>query len=141
MPSPKDTPNTPAPASHPRAKRNWLKYAVFTGMFLLASVGFYFHHFPAGVDFWPWYLARVEGPILKSPDGQRELRVFFNDAGAMHSGNHWTWIVEDCWWCGSRVVDEGYLDYDALRTKSVPITWEANNEFRVDFLQDRYSAR
>ncbi len=123
------------------AIRNLLKSAVLIAIILLAAVRFYFDHVPVGAPFQPWILARVEGPILKSPDGKRMLRIFFNGAGAMHSGNHWTWIVEDCWWCGWRVVDEGYLDYDAIVTKSVPLTWEANNEFHAEFLPGRYSGR
>jgi hypothetical protein len=56
----------------------------------------------------------------------------------MHSGNHWTWIIEDCWWCGWRVIDEGYLGYDVrIGDTPLPLEWESNNEFRVDYLPGR----
>jgi hypothetical protein len=64
----------------------------------LGLVRGYFGFIPRGVSLDPWLLARVDGPELRSPDGQRSVRVYFNDAGAMHRGNHWTWVIETNWW-------------------------------------------
>jgi hypothetical protein len=75
------------------------KLAIATACAMLAgvlAVRAYFAVVPRGASLQAWTLARVDGPELKSPDGRRVVRAYFNDAGAMHSGNHWTWIVENC---------------------------------------------
>jgi hypothetical protein len=105
----------------------------------LAAARTYFAFVPRGASLEPRTLWRVDGPVLRSPDGRRVVRVYFNDAGAMHSGNHWTWLVEDKWWCGRRVVAEGYLGPDvAVGGGPVPLTRGPNNEVRVTFLRRRY---
>lgn len=120
-------------------KRNLAVAAALVVVLGVAAVRGYFAIVPRGASFYPWTMARVDGPILKSPDGQRTVRVYFNDAGAMHSGNHWTWVVEDSWLCGRRVVSEGYLGPDvAVSGAPVPLEWGAHNEIRVQFLAGRH---
>jgi hypothetical protein len=120
-------------------KRKLAIAAVLTVMLAIAAVRVYFGIVPRGASFYPWTMARVDGPTLKSPDGQRTVRVYFNDAGAMHSGNHWTWVVEDSWLWGRRVVSEGYLGPDvAVRGASVSLEWTPRNEVRVHFLSGRH---
>jgi hypothetical protein len=120
-------------------KRNILIAAACVAVVALAAVRTYFGFVPRGAAFQPWVLARVDGPELRSPDGRRVVRVYFNDAGGMHSGNHWTWVVEDGWWLGRRVVAEGYLGPDvAVRGAAVPLEWGPDNEVRVRFLPRRY---
>src|SRR5262245_42535422 len=105
----------------------------------VATVRSYFAIVPRGASFFPWKMARVDGPTLSSPDGQRTVHVYFNDAGAMHSGNHWTWIVEDSRWWGRRVVTEGYLSSDvAVSGEPVPLEWGSGNDVRVRFLPGRH---
>ena len=61
---------------------------------------------PVGASILPFLLASVDnGHIL--PD--RDYRVFYNDAGAAHSGYHWTWIVDDRVFYRI-VVAEGYSE-------------------------------
>jgi len=104
-----------------------------------AALRAYFAVIPRGASFQPWVLARVDGPELTSPDGRRVVRAYFNDAGAMHSGNHWTWVVEDCWWSGRHVVAQGYLGSDvAVSGAPFPIEWGPADDFRVRFLPRRY---
>src|SRR5262245_23140597 len=89
-----------------------------------ATARTYFTYIPRGARFLPWVLASVDGPVLRSPDGQRRIEVYFNDAGAAHRGNHWTWIVEDSWLLGRRVVAQGYLGPDVRFGEApVPIKW------------------
>src|SRR4051812_33685795 len=66
---------------------------------------------PAAADFWPFLAASHEGPTLVSPDGTRIIRLYFNDAGAMHSGHHWTWLVTDDWLWGKYVLVAGYSTF------------------------------
>ena len=108
----------------------------------LAAVRAYFAIVPHGVRYAPWTEARVDGPVFVSPDGRRVVRAYFNDAGAMHSGNHWTWIVEDSRWYGRFVVAEGFLGPEvAVSGQPVPLEWVGNKEIRVRFLPKRYWER
>jgi hypothetical protein len=128
------------PAPMPRPLKRKLAIAMALVVVLaIAVVRGYFAIIPRGASFYPWTMARVDGPTLNSPDGRRTVRVYFNDAGAMHSGNHWTWIVEDSWLWGRRVVAEGYVGPDvAVSGKPVPLEWGPRNEVRVRFLPGRY---
>ncbi len=49
----------------------------------------------------------------------RPYRIYYNDAGAMHSGNFWTWIVRDYGVCRV-VVAQGYST-TGVRKGDVPI--------------------
>jgi len=94
---------------------------------------------PYGASPIPFLFARVQGPILTSPNASRTLTVYFNDAGAAHSGNHWTWVVENHWLFGSRMVTEGYLGGEiAVSGDPVPHTWSDGNQIEVRYLISRY---
>lgn len=83
-------------------------------------------------------MASYPGPSFSSPDGHRNIKIYFNDAGGMHSGNHWTWVVENHWVTGPRVVSEGYLGGEHAQGKeAVPITWSNNHDFKIDYLPTR----
>jgi hypothetical protein len=93
---------------------------------------------PWGAPFLP-YLFSTRGAVLDSPDGRVRLRVMFNDAGAAHSGNHWTWIIRDSWLLGPRVVAEGYSDARfAVDREPFPAIWTSPRDLAVDFLSGRY---
>jgi hypothetical protein len=127
-----------APMPRPLKRKLVIVMAV-TALLAVAAVRVYFAIVPRGASFQPWTMARVDGPTLKSPDGQRTVRVYFNDAGAMHSGNHWTWVVEDSWLWGRAVVSVGYLGPDvAVSGEPVPLEWGPHNEVRVRFLPGRH---
>ena len=94
---------------------------------------------PWGAPFLPYLVYSARGPVLLSPDGRVPLQVVFNDAGAAHSGHHWTWIVEDSWILGHRVVAEGYSDARfAVEGDPFPAVWVAPEELAVEFLSVRY---
>jgi len=113
--------------------------SAFAAVVGAAAIRAYFAVIPRGASFQPWMFARVDGPELTSPDGRRVVRVYFNDAGAMHSGNHWTWVVEDSWWSGRKVVAQGYLGSNvAIGGAPVPLEWGPGDVARVKFLPRRY---
>jgi hypothetical protein len=77
---------------------------------------------------------------MQSPDGRRTVRVFFNDAGAAHSGNHWTWVIEDSWVLGRRVVAQGYLGPEfRMGEQPMPLDWRVGDEVHVKFANGRYA--
>jgi len=133
--------------SHSRRNESWLLKAMrrlaiataLTVILAIAAARVYFAIVPLNASFYPWTMARVEGPTLKSPDGRRTVRVYLNDAGALHSGNHWTWVVEDSWIWGRRVVSKGYLGRDVtVRGVPVPLEWGLGNEVRIRYLPGPY---
>ena len=68
-----------------------------------------YHAFvPRGASLEPFVGYSRELPPISSVTG-KTYRVYANDAGAMHSGNHWVWVVDHHWLTGRRVVLEGYV--------------------------------
>lgn len=98
-----------------------------------------YHAFvPRGADFYPFTTASFQLTELESPSG-KTYRVFVNDAGAMHSGNYWTWIVEDNLLSGMNVVSEGYITSEYSTGESeLTVSWE-NDQPSVQFEPSRYS--
>src|SRR4051812_18884446 len=97
---------------------------------------------PAGLrvgSFEPFYLWSRDLGTFPSPEGTLEVRVVVNDAGAMHSGNHWTWVLSFSRLCGWRVVAEGYLFYEDTRRETLPLRWLSEKEIEVRFRQGRRS--
>ena len=111
---------------------------LYAGLSLALLLRAYHQVIPWGAPF-PAYLFSTRGPVLESPDGSVRLQVAFNDAGAAHSGHHWTWIVQDSWLLGPRVVAEGYCDARfAVDREPFPTVWTAPRELVVDFVSTRY---
>ena len=121
-------------------KRNIAGLVITCIIALMAITARIWPHFvPWGASIPPFILASHAGPTLQSPDVQREIKVYFNDAGGMHSGNCWTWVVEDHWLFGPHVVSEGYLLHEhSTGVEPVPITWSTNNNFTIKFRPSRY---
>lgn len=97
-----------------------------------------YHSFvPRGASAMPYLLASVDGGTIESPNGT-VYEVWFNNAGAAHSGAHWTWIVETHLVHGKRVVTEGYLGSEfVVENRPIPISW--NGEIPViQFQPGRY---
>ena len=95
---------------------------------------------PAGADFYPFWLASAQGPSLASPERRRLVHVVFNDAGGMHSGNHWTWLIVDDVLLGRRVVAEGYSHPNVRRGDVLfPLQWLDYRTFSVEFIKGRYA--
>src|SRR5205085_11077770 len=76
-------------------------------LFVLART--LFERIPDGAVRVPYLIASRTGPVLVSPAKNRLIRIFYNDAGGAHSGNHWTWVVAYSLSRGRYVVAEGYL--------------------------------
>lgn len=104
-----------------------------------ATVRIYFIFVPRGVSLEPYLLASVNGGEIISPNGTH-YEVWFNDAGGAHSGNHWTWIVQDHIVFGRSVVTEGYLTSEFVvgaDRKPFPVAWEGNRPV-IEFADGRY---
>ena len=95
---------------------------------------------PAGVDnpiAWRWWA--VDGEPIRSPDGLWVISVRFHDAGAMHSGPHWTWLVARGRWGRRRVIAEGFSTSDVRMGRApLPVRWIDNKTFDIDFQSQRY---
>ena len=95
----------------------------------LLAVRLFREFVPGGATVLPFWLASDNGPELTSPSGARVVYVFFNDAGALHSGGHWTWVVEDHWFFGPRVVAEDELSRSIRNgDEPVPLSWDEDEE-------------
>jgi hypothetical protein len=102
----------------------------------------YRRYIPSGTEFYPyfhWLDPIVDGPRLVSPDGRRVVQVEFNDAGAAHSGNHWTWLIVDHWSTGKRVIAEGYSRSEVEHGRvAFPSRWLDGRSLSVTFVSGRY---
>ena len=107
----------------------WIYYAVI------------WHDIPSGVHNPTAWRSGEDGQALRSPDGSWTLRVRFNDGGAMHSGNFWTWVVAKDRWGREQVVAERYSPPQVrYGDQPLPARWIDNATVDVDFLPQRYSA-
>jgi hypothetical protein len=91
---------------------------------------------PAGASPIPFLLASVaKGNIVSG--GGREVGVFYNDAGAAHSGNHWTWVVHYSPAVGKRVLLQGYSGGEILESDA-RVRWVDDRKLVAEFLPGRY---
>ena len=90
-------------------------------------------------SFVPFYFASRDLGTFSSPEGTNEVTVIINDAGAMHSGNHWTWIIKSSPHDGGQVVAEGYLLYPDTCRETLPLRWLSERKIEVRFRQGRRS--
>lgn len=110
--------------------------AILTVLALLVVRG-YREFVPAGAKSTAYILASVEGGTITSPAGN-EYTIQFNDAGAMHSGHHWTWVVGYSWLTGSYVKTASYLGSEyAVDGKQIPIKWDGEQPL-LPFENSRY---
>jgi hypothetical protein len=90
-------------------------------------------------SFEPFYFNSRDLGTFPSPEGTNEVKVIVNDAGAVHAGHHWTWVLKCSRLGGKRVVAEGYLDYVDTRRGTLPLRWLSEGEIEVRFRQGRRS--
>lgn len=100
---------------------------------------------PFGASVQPYLLASRDGPVVTSPDGAIVLRVVFNDAGAAHSGHHWTWFVASSPVWGRRVVAQGYMPPEVAimangDNEPLPVRWLDDRTLEIEFRDGRRSA-
>ena len=82
----------------------------------------------------PYAVFAVDRGEHVSPDGTCWVRVVINDAGAMHSGNHWMFIARYHWSTGYRIVSAGYV---AGSRDPLPMKWIDSKVLRIEYLMDR----
>jgi hypothetical protein len=88
-----------------------------------------------------FFLWSTNHGVMTSPGGSSTIRVVVNDAGAMHSGNHWMWILGRTFVGREKVLGEGYIDnIEYVRARSIPVRWVSENEIEVDFCMSRKSS-
>ncbi|MGB0561772.1 MAG: hypothetical protein ACPGVO_08190 [Spirulinaceae cyanobacterium] len=118
-------------------KRKVLIALVCTGM-LATGVRIYYQWVPRGVAYTPFTSYSHQLPMLTSPNG-KTYQVFVNDAGAMHSGNYWAWVIDSHWLTGRYVVTEGYLTSDYAKGElELIVEWDSDLPV-IAFEDDRYS--
>ena len=104
---------------------------------LCVTLRIYHSFVPRGASPVPYLFASVDGGTIESPNGQM-YEIWFNDAGAAHSGAHWTWIVSTHLAYGKRVVAEGYLGSGyAVDNRPIPVLWDGDNPV-IEFQSGRY---
>lgn len=82
--------------------------------------------------------ARGTEVVLLSPSATNRVTVIVNDAGAMHSGNHYTWALAYDRLTGWRVVTAGYIDAaEYVETRRVPLRWLTDEEIETTFCEGR----
>lgn len=115
-----------------RTKRNLPRFIVGLVVVPAACIRLYFELVPRGAPLEPFLGYSFELPAITSPRG-KSYRVFINDAGAAHSGNHWTWIVDHHWLTGRYVVAEGYLTSEyANQSSALVVQWNGDRPI-IDF--------
>ena len=114
-----------------------IKRTVIVATCLLLLLRGYRELVPAGAKSTAYILASVDGGTITSPNGS-EYAIHFNDAGSMHSGNHWTWVVDYNWLTGLRVKTAGYLGAEyAVDREQIPIEWDGEDPI-LTFENGRY---
>ena len=96
---------------------------------------------PAGVGprSWQAYLTwSYDRNDIVSPDGRHRVMFRTNDAGAMRSGNCWTWAMARNPLFGKRVVAEGYTP-EFWDGPFRMYRWNADGSLTIDFLAGHQS--
>lgn len=120
-----------------RIKRTLFIVTCSTCVVVAIGVRAYFEYVPRGAAFIPFTGHSHELPAITSPNGA-SYRVFVNDAGAMHSGNYWTWVVGHHWLTGRYVVTEGYISTEySTGDSDLVVNWNADIPV-IDFEDGRY---
>ena len=99
------------------------------------------HFIPNGAKPTAFLLASTDRQSSTSPSG-RKLSYRFNDAGAAHSGFHYTWCYTDHWLTGKKVVASGFSE-PSVRSGEVPfpLVWHENGtDFSVRFTAGRHDS-
>ena len=120
-------------AARGRRKRNLA--ILLVAVIMLGCVGFrtYRHLVPWGMDHNSWEAfnrAGIDQGWRVSPGGSRRVRVVVNDAGGMHSGRFYVWILAPNLLWGDRVVAAGYVDDSRA---PVTVRWLDETSFEVKF--------
>src|SRR6266446_9488538 len=94
----------------------------------LGFVGYYFYRqsIYSVIDRDPMWVSMVteDAGSISSPKGTSTLHITFHDAGAVHSGNFWTWITVKDWLRGRKLVAEGYSSYPVrYQHTAFPVEW------------------
>ena len=99
------------------------------------------HFVPPGVKPTAFLLASTEQQSATSPGG-RKLYYRFNDAGAAHSGFHYTWCYTDHWLTGKKVIAGGFSEPEVRRGEiALPLVWHENGkDFSVRFAAGRHDS-
>jgi hypothetical protein len=122
--------------------RRWTLAAAILALVFFACLRTYRQVIPRGADRYPFWFASDDGPSFVSPDGQRAVHVVFNDAGGMHSGFHWTWLIVDDLLLGRTVVAEGFsLPAVRRREVSFPFRWVDDRTFSAGFVAGRHDPK
>jgi hypothetical protein len=89
---------------------------------------------PIGAFSIPYFVASIdEGHQVTG----MPWRIVYNDAGAAHSGNFWTWVIEDRGICRV-VVAQGYSTFDVRYGDSpIPVKVEDGSIY-LGFANSRY---
>ena len=111
-------------------------------LLLLGAGGWRLKHqlVPAGAGITPFLFASTEEQSASSPSG-RTLYYRFNDAGAAHSGYHFTWCYVKDPLRGKVLVAEGYSPPSVRKGEEpLEIHWHGENAFTVRFAAGRNDA-
>lgn len=106
----------------PRTK-TVLKFVFAVAILIVASFRVHREFVPAGANPIPYLGYSVDGGTITAPEGT-SYNIRFNDAGGMHSGNHWTWVVKYNFLTGRYVEIAGYLGPEyAVDGEEIPVQW------------------
>lgn len=108
-----------------------IRLAIGVAGLALAGFGLICQIVPWGASPLPYLLASVYKGRYSSPGGSSTITVYYNDAGAAHSGAHWTWFVVQRWPIGRVVILEGWSDTEII-DGPLDLEWTGEREFRVD---------
>ena len=120
-----------------RLKRNLLIAVCATFALVALCYRIYFEYVPRGVEYIPFTGHSFELPKITSPNG-KSYRVYVNDAGGMHSGNYWTWVIDRDLLTGRFVVTEGYITSEySTGDSDLNIEWDGDTPV-IQFENGRY---
>ena len=118
-------------------KQKNLIYLLLVLILPVFCVRFYYEVVPRGASLEPFVGYSRELNSITSPQG-KIYRVFVNDAGAMHSGKHWVWVIDQGWIAGRYVVLEGYVDSEvAAGDAQLLVQWKGEQPI-IQFESARY---
>jgi len=113
----------------------FIKFLVVAAIFGAVGLRIYRIFIPTGAEFKSYAFESVAGPEYPAEGLRPKLNIRFEDNGDDHGGNYLTWVINDHWLWGKKVMAQGWSSHEVFKgKKEFPLKWLADDTVEVKFM-------